>query len=289
VVKFPHTSKKTLIFETCFHGDWDQYLLKLIRKNAMGVDLHALGSATYPGTADIELFLAYLAKHHNPAMHVYAANPMISPTDIDRFMPVDDAPNAVARMQGRWFGFLLPVKPGMLAAARDITRGWNNGNSPFNAPLVQHGRVVAIEIEGVDFLLVSVVFVTDRSSDREIYSRRRSRQEDAAVVQELLSGPQAAGWRSLLSCTTASFTNSASMEKVMLENRYGHRPTGAIRWVDWSWSFSPQIQRRFWQDDQPAPSAKPVEIVLRKREGAKLRFDGLFKLGFDVFRAKDDD
>jgi hypothetical protein len=222
-------------------------------------------------------------------MHVYAANPMISPTDIDRFMPADDAPNAVARMQGRWFGFLLPLKPGMLAAARDMTRGWNNGDSPFNAPLVQHGRVVAIEIEGVDFLMVSMVFAADRSNDREIYSRKQTSAEDTAIVRELLGGPRESLWRTLLSCTTASFTNSASIENVMLKNRYGHRSTGPIRWVDWSWSFSPQIQRRFWQSGELARTAKPTESVVRIREAPSVRFDGFLKFGFDVFRAKDDD
>lgn len=288
VVKFPHTSKKTLIFETCFHGDWDQYLIKLVRKTAVGVDLHALGSATYPGTADIELFLAYLSKHHNPALHVYAANPMISPVDIDRFMPADDAPNAVTRMQGRWFGFLLPLKPNMLAQAQQITREWTNGDSPFCSALVQHGRIVTIEVEGVNFLLVSAVFVADPATNRQIYSRRMSRQQDQTLVEELVAGNKEAQWRSLLACADVPVTSRSSLVEAMLKNRYGHRATRSIRWVDWCWSFSPQIQRTYWQVPG-SPTPKPVEVVARKHTGVGLRFPTFVKFGFDKFRASDED
>ena len=49
VVRFPGAAADSLVFETVFHGDWEQYLLKLVRKTATRVDKHAGYIGGYPG------------------------------------------------------------------------------------------------------------------------------------------------------------------------------------------------------------------------------------------------
>ncbi len=263
VVRFPDSAHDSLIFETVFHGDWEQYLLKLIRKTAVGIDMHALSIKHYPGTADLDIFLAFLLRHHHPAAHVWAAHPVMSPIDIDQFQPPDEAHDALEQVDARWFGVLVPLRPDASGSVRDLLSQWNVNNSPLRVSTIQHGRVVLVERGQHTYLLLSIVYTSKRCRFRKLmYWRGNTDRADREIVKSLV-GQFGNQWHQLLSHGVDAVPTHDDLVESLMRQRYGHRKHGSIRWVDWCWHFSPDLQRPFWEGDRARPTMRPSETSRR--------------------------
>jgi hypothetical protein len=237
-VRLPGATDESLIFETVFHGDWEQYLLHLIRQTSDGIDLHATRALRFPGASEVRLFLGFLLDRHRPALHVYAANPMLSPTDIDQLMPERGDAALPAERDVRWFGSLLTVKPGALSDVESIVGSWDPGTSPFGSSAVHHGRVVLLQDGVRNHILVSAVYAST-TQDADPMRKAIVTKRDREFVSDLMGPGRAARWNSLLQLTAEGSDGDMSPADLLLTHRYGHHRSGPIRWADWCWRFTP--------------------------------------------------
>ena len=255
VVRFEGSGTESLVFETIFHGDWEQYLRKLVTQSGRGINFHAAGTTGYPGLSSVEVFLRYLFEHHRPAAHVFAAIPYASPIDLQLAL-ASDTPQRQFRC--RWFGSIVRLRPGARGDVEAILAGWSPSDSPLVLPETHHGRVVLVERAAETYILVNLAYVAERGSPREDAGRRRTDLFDAALVQRLVTGPHADAWKQLMSACVTPASSTGDMICALMSRRYGHREWGRVQWADDGWEYPPaQLLARItarmdreWEDAQ---------------------------------------
>jgi hypothetical protein len=239
VVRFPFAKRMAVIFETIFTGDWEQYLHLLAANAHRGIDLHSFGAVGYPGAGNEELFIRYIFEHHRPATHIYAANPLFSVIDSRlaiRAFAGEETTKAAALLapyvcNDKWFGAVFPIRLGHRGAVSDAVELWNaSGNSPFTVPDVHHGRAVIFQNEGVDLLLIGVMYSSPHKKQALAIDR---------LLDQLLADDRWQKLRTALLHCEAPAATEADLRAALLAHTYGLKRRQQITWTDEPWRYSP--------------------------------------------------
>lgn len=269
-VGWPHPIE-LLVFETVFNGDWEQYLLHLVRMTSKGINMQATGSVGYPGSEEVRPFMQFLVERHRPAAHVYAANPMLSPTDCRQLIvrePMDEG-------TARWWGVIVPVRPGATTELIDLCSAWTNAASPFAAAAVHHGRIVVIERPGGSDVLISAVYRSTSEDGSNPYVDDIADARDRELLTDMVAGSRAGAWIDLLGHTTAFAPSIGDAVDALLTHRMVRRgPT--TRWVDAHWRYLPSYLKNraatgSWLAEADLPNQEP-EIIGANRIGDPIFF-----------------
>lgn len=234
VLRFPGSVRRTLVFETIFHGDWEQYLQLLVLTSKRGVNAHTVGAIGYPGLTDVGVFVRYLFEKHHPASHVFAATPHASLNDLRAALTYAGSTGAIAEPPGRchWFGVLVPLRRSHVGEVNSLLTSWKGDRSPFHGTSVHHGRVVVIPREGTDFLLISAAFASQET------------RRDAAVeglLHELLAEDRLPQWRELLFHADVPLGGASAVWNLFQSCRFGHVERQVVEWTQETWLYRPSV------------------------------------------------
>lgn len=169
----PADTRRFLLFESNFDGDWDEYLDVFGAVLPVPIQTLIWWGRGFPGLDDIDLFKRY-AKALDVEPDHYAAAYRLRSADIYQAAIAREGHRAHLKRvrygygvdRPRWTTFLLPLKPDRVTDAHALARSFgdddDDGNCPFLATEIVHfARVVVLHRPSGTWLLITATHDAD--------------------------------------------------------------------------------------------------------------------------------